>query len=445
VQVTNHVYSSTSTYKLIESSPDSLDSGFFFDYNTYRKTFVVDVYGDFQELLEVTHVESRNKIDINTSSIESTQDLYEIVVSWSQLWLKPFIVCKVYPNHTVFLNRGAEYRSWRLKKRFNELIDKIPRDWVRVRPLKSNPKLGKSNHIVVTITIPHNIPIHEAYKLIKKRYNEVLRYFRKYYRVKGYVGVYEVHENGYPHIHLIIFLDNWLTVFRHKGVWRFTVKKKVWDQDLSTDTKGFIDCFALRNKVKAIKYFSKYLSKFIDVNAISSNSSDINLKPYSLFVFRIFRVRPIIMSKNLMLRKFIKIKPSLYQVRRDILKLYKLYRSSYDKFMYELSRIIHEYDLGIIRKSDKLRDKLVEIAKIYLSKTTNLEDMIKKQKELKERLDNIISQFPHYKGDDELDPIVSYFVVTRNYEALVNVALRVYDNTVVGVFFGRVNIVVSVD
>jgi len=438
--ISNQVYSSLSVYKSI----DSLDSGFFFDYNNNRKTLAVDVLGDFQDLLEVTHVESRNKVSVDTSSIETTQDLYEIVLSWSQLWLRPFIICKVYPNYAKFFNRGVEYRSWRLKIRFNEIINKIPRDWIKVRPLKSNPKLGKSNHIVVTITIPHNIPINKAFKLIIKRREEVLRYFRKYYRVKGYVGVYEIHENGYPHIHLIIFLDNWLTVFKYKGIWRFSVKR-IWDKDLSTDTKGFIDCFGLRNKSKAIKYFSKYLSKFIDVNAISSNSSDINLKPYSLFVFRIFRVRPIIMSKNLMFRKFIKIRPGLNQVRRDILKLVKLYRSNISRFMYEISKVTYKYDLRIIRKSDKLRDKLVEIARIYNSKTFNLEDMINKQKMLKERLDNIISQFSYYKGDDELDPIVNYFVVTKNYEALVRVALYVYEKSVVGVFFGKVIIQVSVD
>lgn len=65
---------------------------------------------------------------------------------------------------------GLEYRARHLKKRFNEVMDKIPSDWIRVRRFKSNSKLGKANHIVITITILHNIPKHlDRLRIVMKR------------------------------------------------------------------------------------------------------------------------------------------------------------------------------------------------------------------------------------------------------------------------------------
>jgi len=49
-------------------------------------------------------------------------------------------------------------------------MDKIPSDWIRVRRFKSNSKLGKANHIVITITILHNIPKHlDRLRIVMKR------------------------------------------------------------------------------------------------------------------------------------------------------------------------------------------------------------------------------------------------------------------------------------
>jgi len=50
------------------------------------------VIGDFHELLEATHVISKKNITFDVSVIETPQDLYMIVLSWSPLWFKPFIV-----------------------------------------------------------------------------------------------------------------------------------------------------------------------------------------------------------------------------------------------------------------------------------------------------------------------------------------------------------------
>jgi hypothetical protein len=173
-------------------------------------------------------------------------------------------------------------------------MSRIPGSWLKV-------KGKKSKHVVVTVTIPHNVTIHEAYELISKRVREVINFFRRNYGLKGYIGVLEVHEDGYPHYHLILFIKRKLLVFNHKGIWRF-VDKRRWDEVLRVNENGFIDCMALKGGVRGVKgYFSKYLKKSYkdqDQGSQTQDQGSINLKPYVLYVSRLFRIRPLIYSRN---------------------------------------------------------------------------------------------------------------------------------------------------
>jgi hypothetical protein len=232
---------------------------------------------------------------IDAWSINTSEELYYTLTYLESLWSKPYVVVKVYEDRGVFLNRGLEFRSWWVRKRFDIIMNRIPRSWVRV-------KGKKSKHIVVTVTIPHNIPIHEAYELIRKRVREVIQFFRRNYGLRGYLGVLEIHEDGYPHYHLILFLRKRLLVFNHKGIWRF-VDKRSWDKVLKVEERGFIDCMSLRGGVRGVKgYFSKYLKKAYSENdqdqGVEKQDTSINLKPYVLYVSRLFRIRPLIYSRN---------------------------------------------------------------------------------------------------------------------------------------------------
>jgi hypothetical protein len=211
------------------------------------------------------------------------------------LYSKPFVVVRVYPERAVFLRRDLEWRAFQLRQRIAEIFDRIPPSWVSIRG-------GYSRHIVITVTVPRNLPLYEAWDRIDGYFRDIVRYFERMYGVRGYVGVYEVHRDGYPHIHAIIFVRKRLRVFRYRGVLRFGDKKRKWERDLNTQQRGHIDCLALRGgKRGALRYFSKYLSKFGEGESSRGFNLKqvLNLKPYSLIIFRLFRKQPIKASRNL--------------------------------------------------------------------------------------------------------------------------------------------------
>jgi len=142
-------------------------------------------------------------------------------------------------------------------------------------------------------------------------YNDV-KVFKRLYGVKGYFAVFEPHEDGYPHLHGIVFLKKWVAVFKHKGIWRFVDKKRLWEKLLRTDERGFIDCFALPSPRHAVDYFAKYVAKGIPSNVFRLEGvfdfekdergievRKVNFKALAPFVFRLLNVRPFIVSKNL--------------------------------------------------------------------------------------------------------------------------------------------------
>jgi hypothetical protein len=289
---------------------------FFFDFNENRRVFSVEATGDFSELLKSPRVFKTARID--PWSINTTEELYYALTYLEGLWSRPYIIAKVYPERGVFLNRGLEFRAWWVRKRFDIIMSRIPKSWTRI-------KGKKSRHVVVTVTIPHNVTIHEAYEMISKRVREVIQFFRRNYGLKGYVGVLEVHEDGYPHYHLILFTKKRLLVFEHKGIWRF-VDKRSWDKVLKVEERGFIDCLGVKGGVRGVKgYFAKYLKKAYskkDQGAENQNNN-INLKPYVLYVSRLFRVRPLIYSRDF--SKLIpRTKPKrLTPLKRELIKLGK--------------------------------------------------------------------------------------------------------------------------
>jgi len=320
------------------------------DYELNRHVFKVFVSGDFLELLGKP---SKRLPKWDTLSpyeaIQTKEDLLHNIENYISLWSLPYVIMEYHPTYAIFKDRGVRFRAWVYKKRFYELINHTPKKWFKVSG-------GRSKHVVITVTLNQdNLPLGEAYKRIKVRVREVINYFKKYYGVKAYLGVYEIHENGYPHAHLIIFLKKPIPTFRYKKMRRFTYKR-LWDKDLKVNEKGFIDCFALSNgKEGAKRYFSKYLSKAF----IPNNSEEItvdNLKQLSLYVFRLFRIRPIIASLNLR-RKLPKPTP---------LKLEDLqYLNPREYELYKLGKFITEY------------------------KPSNLEELKKFNEVLSKRLDNI--------------------------------------------------------
>jgi len=287
-------------------------------------------------------------------SIESVEDLYTTLMSWVDLWSRPYVVIEKHPGYFFVKDKGVRFRSWVYRKRFYGIVDNIPKKWFRVR--------GKrSRHVVITITVSRDLSIGESFKFIKKRVRSIISYFNKRYGVKAYLGVWEIHEDGYPHIHLIIFLRKSIPVFLYKGIWRFS-HKRLWDKDLKVNQYGFIDCLALKGGKRGVRnYFSKYLSKMFTTDISRDNSlNSINFKPYSLFIFRLFRIRPIIRSRNL--------KPKELPAPTTLEDLKFLNPNEYS--LYHLGKFIYENKpkdktiVSILRFESELRKRINDLINI---------------------------------------------------------------------------------
>jgi hypothetical protein len=405
----SQVSSSNDVNKISDFSPDfSLSSALnevsarvpelelFFDFNEQRFRLSSEVYGVF-EFDNMTTWRHNNK----RFNIESKDDLEQVLINYYSLWVKPFIVVKWYPDRIVLLDRGVRYSLFRRRVLLRSLFGSIPKRWVRI---KVRRRSLFSNHIVITVTISRDVPLGVAYKLIRKRFHNIVKYFNRCYGVRGYIGVYEVHEDGYPHIHAIIFLNRFVRVFKHKdGSFRF-VYKRLWDKDLKVDDYGFIDCFALKNVHSVKQYFSKYVSKGISYSYF--NNGGLNLKQLSPFVFRVLRVRPILVSRNLIDRI------------KDVLKPPKYFNDEFEVkkrgLQKELGRVIYEI------KSFKFTDVCESFSKYN--------ELIKRKQELLNDLIYLSSSVPRMvkiSRSDVNDGLIRF---------IEDVCLRVFLNTPLGIY-----------
>ena len=249
-------------------------------------------YEELKRVIESWRSESRRESrlrDIISEAIESF-DNFNDFWEWCEnnvfpLWLTPFVVIKL-SDYLYVKDRGLFYRAYVTKKRVRELFNYAYSKYRSHFKIKKH----KTRHVVITVTIPHS-DWKAAPETILRRLREVIRYFRKHYGLLFYIAVLELHSDGFPHFHCLFVTKKKLSVFKHKGLWRFSSKRQ-WDNDLRTSEKGFIDCFALRGGKKAItRYFMKYVSKFF------YRGNNENIKENALLYSRLFRVRPLYHSR----------------------------------------------------------------------------------------------------------------------------------------------------
>jgi len=281
--------------------------------------------------------------------IESLEDLLSFLSEVERLWRTPFIVGKVYPEKMTLFRRDLKYRAWLIEKRFEIALRSLPKKCFKV-------KGKRARHVVITITVKHEGPLHESYKKLSKRLQAVVRYFKKRYGLVGYIAVLEVHADGYGHYHAIIFTKRWLKVFKHKNVWRFDDKRNRekdtdWDRDLRVDEEGFIDCFALKNgKEGAKSYFAKYLTKALSrpspsssPSSTSNEESSVNVKDKVLLVARALRIQVLKMSRNI-----------ARAVNEELKKMRQAYRGHSMKDLDEIERQL--YELGELLVGEEFKD-----------------------------------------------------------------------------------------
>jgi hypothetical protein len=181
------------------------------------------------------------------------------------------------------------------------------------------------------------------------------------------------------------------------------VDKRSWDQVLRVNENGFIDCMALKGGVRGVKgYFSKYLKKSYENDQGSQDQGSINLKPYVLYVSRLYRVRPLIYSRN-----FSKLIPRTKP-----------------------------------RKLSMIKQQLIELGKILSLRPRNLTDIAIQQNEIRKRLDYISRNCSHEFVDFE-DQVVLEFIRRGQLDRVFHYARFLYSNSSRVVSLGWVLVSVS--
>jgi len=188
-----------------------------------------------------------------------------------------------YTGYSAFVKaskRGNDVYKDRVAKKFSffdELppIDFFDESWGR----KNTPML------FVTLTVDQKrYSIKEAYSVISREFNRFETLLRQKYGNFVHFRVWEVHENGYPHVHVIYyFLKRSFEVWEHlhdtgdgtdiKQTWRVSNKvrdsiKQMWSMGCNVDIQGVRDTLGAFSEVKKYVTKSIWSSKADKTNAM---------------------------------------------------------------------------------------------------------------------------------------------------------------------------------
>jgi len=351
--------------------------------------------------------------------LKTSEDLYMAIISRFDFLIRSYGFFVVSPKKLIVYDRGLIHYAKRYRAKIIKALKSLPKKRIKV-------KGKKSFHMFITVTLSRKYHIGLAWKKIIKSYaRRVLKTIEKIENNKiiHYIGVLESHRDGYPHLHILVVFKKPLRVFRWKNMYRFE-RKREWDKALGSDKENFIDVFALRNKKEVVGYLLKYLSKSLAENIIMNkddvktriNSSSYEsflengyFKDLTLLISKLLGVKPVMISRNLE-KKISK--------RRDKISKDDPYFQGINELR-ELGRYIVE------------------------EKPKNLDGYQEKEKEIKKRLDYIVTKFsslrelytrckkihPLYPAKCELD-----------LKALIEAAVYYYVNRVI-FFFGGIRLI----
>jgi len=353
--------------------------------------------------------------------LETSEDLYKALVSHFDYLTRSYGFFILSPKKLVVYDRGLIHFARKYRAKIIKALKSLPKKRLKV-------KGKRSFHMFITVTLARSYPIGQAWKKIIKNYaRRVLKTIEKIENNKiiHYIGILESHKDGYPHVHLLVVFKKPMEVFKWKNSYRF-VNKRSWDQALGIDVSksNFIDVFALRNKKEVVGYLLKYLSKSLaehiiqnkdDIKAVINSSSYESFiengyfKDLTLLICKLLSVKPIIISRSLE-KKISK--------RRDKISKDDPYFQGINELR-ELGRYIVEY------------------------KPKNLKEYQEKEKEIKRRLDYILTKFVSlrelYTRCKKIHPLYPA-ICELDLKALIEAAIFYYVNRVI-FFFGRIKLI----
>jgi hypothetical protein len=202
----------------------------------------------------------------NYISKEKVKDLY---CSWRDqpeyLWLEGFDLNNKYVK-TCFVKaskRGNDIYKDRISKKFKFLED-LPPIWF----INDSDIDKRSPMIFVTLTIdPKQYTLDQAWQMIGLGLHVFESKLRQKYGSFVKIRVWEAHESGYPHCHLVYYFHDYRFIvfdqYRDNGdrIWRIRNKdqqtiKKMWSM-------GNVDIQAVEDTLGALSEVEKYVTKNI--------------------------------------------------------------------------------------------------------------------------------------------------------------------------------------
>jgi len=162
--------------------------------------------------------------------------------------------------------RGNDVYFARIRKRLQQLLEICKEDH---KLIWKDEDGYYTQFLYLTLTYDtKRCSIREAWENIGKEWNRFLSYLKKRFGVISVIRTWESFENGYPHIHAIIyFFETAFRVIKYKRKkyteWRLYDKKL--KEEINKGWHSFIDIQAIEN-TKRLQYIFKYILKELKNN-----------------------------------------------------------------------------------------------------------------------------------------------------------------------------------
>lgn len=115
-------------------------------------------------------------------------------------------------------------------------------------------KFRDKPYVHLTLTCYRSFPIPKTIQVLKEGWNKLRTFLVKRHGLLPFLAVLEPHEDGYPHLHVLVFTSKYLinqaelsVLWEKYGVGRVVWLKRYWNW--GRDSKGF-------------QYLTKYVTKF---------------------------------------------------------------------------------------------------------------------------------------------------------------------------------------
>jgi len=220
----------------------------YFEWNNISEDEVIDWWDLWRK--QDTYIVLQREEEIKSIGIDGTE----------------FTDYKVVTKAIKCAKRGNDVYFFRVRNRLNQLL----------QICKSNQKLiwkdedgYYTQFLYLTLTYDtKRCTVREAWEEIGKEWNRFLSYLKKKFGVISVIRTWESFENGYPHIHAVIyFFETAFRVIKYKRrrytEWRLYDKKL--KEEINKGWHSFVDIQAIEN-TKRLQYIFKYILKELKNN-----------------------------------------------------------------------------------------------------------------------------------------------------------------------------------